>query len=306
MASLLPRFERHELVYKTMNDVPFHVSTLVPKGIAFAKMTCPVLVHFHGGGLINGVTLEPAFLATWMLQLAESEDAIIVDPAYRLLPEVNGTDVLQDIEDFWSWVHASLPAALTSKHLGLTVDLDRIAVCGESAGGYLSLQSALLFPQAKIRIVMAQFPSMYPDLEAYNPRLECATAEEDKLLTDYMVTHKGEIRIGSKFPWRTDLMSGMFNTGRHREMLGDDPRLTLGHPLRLSKTIPPVWIAQGVDDSITPKPGTDQMVDMIRDVHPEVPLLYSIQPGDHGFDRGHGLSEPWVAEAMAFVRKYWP
>lgn len=48
------------------------------------------------------------------------------------------------------------------------------------------------------------------------------------------------------------------------------------------------------------------MVEMIREAHPEVPLLYSVQPGGHGFDGDHGLAEPWVAEAMAFVKKYWP
>ena len=70
-----------------------------------------------------------------MLELAEAENAIIVDPAYRLLPEASGSDVLRDVEDFWAWVHTSLAATITSLHQGLTIDLDRIAACGESAGG---------------------------------------------------------------------------------------------------------------------------------------------------------------------------
>lgn len=158
--------------------------------------------------------------------------------------------MLRDIEDFWAWVHASLPAALAAKHPGLTVDLDRAAACGESAGGFLSLQSALLFPRSNIRVVMAQYPSMYPDLKAYNQRHEEATAEEDKLLTDYITSSRGKIRLGSKFPWRPDLMLAMSNTGRHREILGDDLRLMLGHSLRIAGEVPPIWIAQGVDDDI--------------------------------------------------------
>ena len=185
-----------------------------------------------------------------MLELAEKVDAIVIDPAYRLLPEARGTDVLDDIKDFWAWVHTSLPQAISSLYSNLTVDLERIAACGESAGGYLSLQSALLFPESKIRVVMAQYPSMYPDLKAYNQRLESATAEEDQLITDYTENNKGKIRLGSKFPWKPELMLAMANTGRHREMLGDDTRLAFGHSLRIAKQVPPIWIAQGVDDHI--------------------------------------------------------
>ena len=39
---------------------------------------------------------------------------------------------------------------------------------------------------------------------------------------------------------------------------------------------------------------------------PEAPILYSVQPGDHGFDLTHSLTEPYIAEGIAFVRKYWP
>ncbi len=48
------------------------------------------------------------------------------------------------------------------------------------------------------------------------------------------------------------------------------------------------------------------MVARIREARPEVPLLYSVQPGDHGFDLTHGLEEPYIAEGVSFVKKYWP
>lgn len=185
-----------------------------------------------------------------MLELAEKEGAIVIDPAYRLIPEVNGSDVLDDIEEFWTWVHMELPGAIKSVYPDLSVNLERVAACGESAGGYLSLQSALLFPQSKISVVMAQYPSMFPDLKAYNQRLETATPQEDQFITDYAKEHKGKIRLGSKFPWNPELMVAMANTGRHRQMLGDDPRLTFGHCLRTANQVPPIWIAQGVDDHI--------------------------------------------------------
>jgi hypothetical protein len=54
-----------------------------------------------------------------------------------------------------------------------------------------------------------------------------------------------------------------------------------------------------------PKEATDQLVDRIRKTRPEVKLLYSVQPGDHGFDRNHELDEPYVAKGIELVTKYW-
>jgi hypothetical protein len=55
-----------------------------------------------------------------------------------------------------------------------------------------------------------------------------------------------------------------------------------------------------------PKYATDELVARIREKRPETQLLYSVQPGDHGFDAPHGLDEPYVAEGIELVTKYWP
>ena len=134
-------------------------------------------------------------------------------PAHRLLPEVNGSAVLQDIEDFWTWTSSSFKDAIATECPALTVDLDRIAVSGENSGGYLSLQSALLLPKVKIRAVIAQYPSTYPNLEVHNQRLESATGEEDRLLTDYSTNFKVQIRLESKVPWMQDVLFTVINMG---------------------------------------------------------------------------------------------
>ena len=65
VVTAMERFDQITLVYKTMKGVPFEVAVLVPKSIQSEKTSCPLLVHFHGGALIIGTTLEPAFLAPW-------------------------------------------------------------------------------------------------------------------------------------------------------------------------------------------------------------------------------------------------
>jgi acetyl esterase/lipase len=67
MASLLPRFERVDTVYKTLNGTPFPTAILVPKTLnpKSVQTACPLLVHFHGGGLYMGTNPEPYFLSKW-------------------------------------------------------------------------------------------------------------------------------------------------------------------------------------------------------------------------------------------------
>ncbi|KAJ8104426.1 Alpha/Beta hydrolase protein [Lipomyces tetrasporus] len=287
MASLFPRFDRITLVYKRLRGTDFLAAALIPKSLSTEeKMSCPVLVHFHGGALING-TLEPAYLAQWPLELAESKGAIIVSPEYRLMPEANGAHILEDIKDFWAWVHKTLPIAISGLNPNLTLDLDRIATVGESASGYLAMQSGFLFPEAKVRVIMAQNCAMYPDVRMYNSHPTDPLEKENAFVDAYLKQLKpGAMRLSTPFPTMIDF--------------------ALDYCLRTTKEIPPMWIAQGTEDHIMPKEATDEMVKKIKETRPEVPLLYSVQLGDHGFDMGHKLSEAWLAEAMAYVGKYWP
>jgi acetyl esterase/lipase len=64
---LLPRFERVDTVYKTVNGTPISTAILIPKTLVHesALKACPLLVHFHGGGLYMGTNPEPYFLSNW-------------------------------------------------------------------------------------------------------------------------------------------------------------------------------------------------------------------------------------------------
>ena len=47
-------------------------------------------------------------------------------------------------------------------------------------------------------------------------------------------------------------------------------------------------------------------MEKLRRVLPDVPVLLSLQPGDHGFEVMHTVEDEWVQEGFEFVRKYWP
>ena len=92
----------------------------------------PVLVYFHGGGLVMGSnhSFEPLARA-----LAAASGAAVVAVEYRLAPESPPPAQFEDAyaATEWVWDHA--------RELG--VDPDRLAVVGDSAGGALAAGVAL-------------------------------------------------------------------------------------------------------------------------------------------------------------------
>jgi acetyl esterase/lipase len=254
-SALIQKFNRHEITYKTFNSIHFPATILVPKHITSgnAAESSPIIAHFHGGGLWVGTSMEPFFTHVWLLELALSTGAVIVDPAYRLIPEGTGADIIDDQRDFWTWLHSgAFVAGVKSLYPNVTPDLDRIASSGESAGGYLVIQSALLFGElSKVKVVMPQYGATFTDIDTYNPGWPNeVTPEQHKLLDDYIAEHKGEIRLGTRFPWHPELVMAIRNVGGIRRMMGDDPRCKLAECLRLADRVAPMWFVQGADDPI--------------------------------------------------------
>ncbi|KAL5585693.1 hypothetical protein FOVSG1_013385 [Fusarium oxysporum f. sp. vasinfectum] len=304
MASKFERFNQTDLVFKTIGNTPLIASVLVPKTVQSGKR--PLLVHFHGGGLIVGDRMYETWFALWMLQYAESEGAIIVSPDYRLIPEATGTDVLTDVEDFWDWVRDSFPAKVSGISSGLSLDLSRLAVTGESAGGFLSLQSAFLFPELDIKLVMVQYGTLDLEHHLYNSPPAVPPAADNELVEQFLKRiQPGDIRLSSPPPKNWDFCLAVLSTGRHRELMGSDERMLLARNLKAAKKLPAVWFCQGEEDEIMPLQVAKDVVGMVRKHHPTVPVHFSIQPGPHGFDLLFGTEEPWVKEGLAFTKQYW-
>ncbi|GME26014.1 hypothetical protein GTA08_BOTSDO08395 [Neofusicoccum parvum] len=153
-------FRIFDVPYKKVGSHPIQTSVLVPKEAC--KGPRPVIVRFHGGGLVSGTRLHAPWFPPYLLAFAASHGAAVVSPDYRLLPEARGVDILADIASLWAWLFASLHACLLRwDPLGSPAgaDLARVMVSGESAGGWLALQSAFVHP-ARIRATLAIFPML--------------------------------------------------------------------------------------------------------------------------------------------------
>jgi acetyl esterase/lipase len=113
----------------------------------------PVLVYFHGGGLVMGSihSFEP--LAR---ELAAAADATVVAVDYRLAPEALPPAQFDDAYAATEWVWRNAG--------DLHVDGDRLAVVGDSAGGSLAAAVALAARDRGGPPICAQV-LMYPGLD---------------------------------------------------------------------------------------------------------------------------------------------
>lgn len=95
------------------------------------KKNAPLLVYIHGGGLIWGTRND---MNKEQITLYNEAGYNVFTIDYRLAPETKLPDIIQDIEDCFIWLQAEGKDKLD-------YDVDRIAVIGSSAGGYLALSA---------------------------------------------------------------------------------------------------------------------------------------------------------------------
>jgi acetyl esterase/lipase len=92
----------------------------------------PVLLHMHGGGFVTGSAVLMTLSNT---RLANEVGCVVASVDYRLAPEATAPAALDDCYAAYRWIHAHADE--------LDVDVSRLAIGGESAGGGLAAALAL-------------------------------------------------------------------------------------------------------------------------------------------------------------------
>ena len=294
------------VTYKTVHDHKIKAYILTPRDTK-PSSRLPVLVRFHGGFLITGAAAFPDWFGQWLLDYAQLHSAIIVLPDYRLLPEANGTDILEDVADFWQWLRSDLQTELTKLDGKLEADLGKVLVAGESAGGYLSIQSGMLQPPGSIQTVIAQYPVLDYDSEffstAYKKSILGAPQLPRSILDDHLKTMKPGSVVSACNPpdARRSLSTSCVQQGRFLEFLGDDEMV---YPMRRvgkvdGESVPPMLIIHGKDDSAVPVEGSTKFLERAKEHWGEGKVLLHLEPGEHGFDGALKLEEaPWLQSVL--------
>lgn len=258
------------------------------------------------------------FWAHWLSDLALQHDAVVVSPNYRLMPECTAPQIYEDIEDFWTWLHSSALTDLLAKHTTPTeVDLSRILVCGDSAGGLLSVSLGLSHPEG-LRGSIATYPMLDVMSEDYWAERTKPTAMGPLPRSVFDDTMKsvaiGTAHSSETSPARLQFMVAAVEHGTWGPLYGRgldgasaqqrEAWIPMEKLESASFKTPQGGIAiiHGKQDSVVPVGGVEKFVSRAREVLEgggrggEVTL--TVRDGDHGFDGDARLTEPWIQDAI--------
>ncbi|KAK5806258.1 hypothetical protein VI817_000516 [Penicillium citrinum] len=328
-ATDLSRFETFSIIsvdYKTVDGHKITVDVLYPKSLNdpsqehLVSVPRPVLLRYHGGGLIAGYSLFPPFFSPWYLELAQEHAAIIVSPNYRLLPESSVLEVLEDVEDHWQWLHQSLPMLLQRETNGtVKADLSRVMTIGDSAGGYLSLQMGLTYPD-KIRAVNAVYPMVNPKAPYFSNGQQRPVFNLPTYPPDTLRLHLEKVKRQEAIMQEPVVISAAADADRFQLMFATCQHGQLGQLFPPSPISPylleridagarfprgGVLILHGRDDSVAPVEESYVLQRKLAQVDPSLNFRLVVRDGEHGFDHLAKLHDAWMWDAVQDIVKSW-
>ncbi|GFF96170.1 predicted protein [Aspergillus udagawae] len=197
----------------------------------------------------------------------------------QFLPEATGLQILEDVEDLWTYVHSpTLAGLLSSRPIPIELDVDRLLVVGDSAGGLLSAYLALSHPE-DIRAGILAYPMIDVRSDAFStPRENRITGlplVPQSVLTDNLQTlEKADIISSAPPPSQSELTSAFFHYGMFTELYergsGNSPRRSGLFPLdklRESETKLPrggICIFHCLDDDAIPAEGSKKFAETAK------------------------------------------
>ncbi|BGP21658.1 secreted hydrolase [Rhodotorula toruloides] len=153
------------LTFKTVLGVDYQLDLWLPEEDSLVKSgRTPVLCYFHGavlchakrakliqcwvgagGGLCAGARDWNGWVPDWLFYGALEAGLAVISIDYTLLGPHNGTHVIEDVRDAMRYIHDELNLKLVELSKP-QIDPRRIAVCGSSAGGYVSYIAGIHSP----------------------------------------------------------------------------------------------------------------------------------------------------------------
>ena len=298
-----------DVTYKTVSSTPIEATILIPKDAKPGKH--PVLVRWHGGSIMFGYRLSEMLLHTWVLEYVQKHSVILVCPDFQLLPASTCIDTLEDIKDFWAWSRSSLSAVVEQLKPGVQVDFDKIASIGESSGGNLALQSALLHPEVGVKAVIIA----YATLDIASPYYSTphnrtvlgypAHADPQPIIDEYLANMAPVCSADASLN-KVAVAMAISQTGRYYEFYGkDDVAQPFFNLEKYKGELPYLWAFHGKQDSAVPVEGTEKFERLLKKLRPDGNWKVTYPNGDHMFDKTATLEDGWLKEGLNDVEKYW-
>ncbi|MES2630166.1 MAG: alpha/beta hydrolase [Bacteroidota bacterium] len=152
----------------------------------------PVIVYYHGGGyVIADINVYSASAQ----QLCEQAGAVVVAVEYRHAPEHKFPTAHNDSFAAYKWV--------TENTASIGGDSSKIAVAGESAGGNLAVNMAIMARDKKIKTpvaILAVYPIAQADMNTESYKMNAAAKPLDKPMMEWFVKHTFKSMAEAKDP----------------------------------------------------------------------------------------------------------
>jgi acetyl esterase/lipase len=231
-------------------------------------------------------------------------------PNYRLIPESNGADILEDLSDFWTWFNnKSVTTYLASKNQELDIEYEKLLVTGDSAGGYMALMSALTQPKSGIKAILAQYPmTQYMRLEP-SPTFFGMPAPGPEVVEQHIANvTPGTVVSSAVPPARAGLSYSLaaYNNA-YLKYFGPDEKMWPFGALADASEMPPTWIIHGDQDQAVSVGDSQAFVKRWTEKEVRGEVRLDVLPGmDHGFDIGMKEGEEeWLAKGLEWVEGKW-
>jgi acetyl esterase/lipase len=207
--------------------------------------------------------------------------------------------------DFWIWFNGGgVDKCLASQNIAAELDYDHVMVCGESAGGYMAIQSGLVRPKGEIKAVLAQYP-MIDDVRS-KPNSE--TPPESIIDEHLAAVQPGSVVSSAVPPSRGSLEVALRRHRRFNDYFGTGKHMWPLTAIEDAKYLPPIYILHGEQDSICVVEDSKEFVEKARTILPDAELKLDVRDGncDHGFEIAMKEDEEeWLQTSLKWVEDRW-
>jgi acetyl esterase/lipase len=260
----------------------------------------PAVVWIHGGALIMG---SRADISGRVKPHALDRGYVLISIDYRLAPESQLPEIIQDLEDAFDWVRRDGPKLFN-------IDPARIAVVGGSAGGYLTLTAGFrVKPRPTVLLSLWGYGDLIGDW--YSTPSPHPRHRQTKLTRDEAFRQVSGPPISDARDRKGD--GGAFyqycrQTGSWPQAVsGWDPhtepeRFYSYMPVKnVTADYPPTALIHGTNDTDVPFEQSTMMAEQLQQ-HGVPHVLMSVPGGEHGLGGGDPkLIDTAYEKAFAFV-----
>lgn len=132
-----------------VTDHMIEITIYQRKDQSVSKEKRKVMLFIHGGGFIGGDVRTKGNQCRY---LAQQSDAVVVSPEYRLAPETPYPGPEVDVLGTIDWLEENAER--------LNIDIDKMAVMGESAGGQLAINACLKDEKQRMKLAVSVYGVM--------------------------------------------------------------------------------------------------------------------------------------------------